>query len=96
MQIKLFRRLRLGFSHLRYHKFRHGFRGILNPLCVCAIKAETAAHYFLRCYFYNTNRYIHMNDLNETDSFFFYTNSKLIDLLLYGNDRLMTKRTATI
>ena len=37
-----------------------------------------------------------MNDLNETDSFFFYTNSKLIDLLLYGNDRLMTKRTATI
>ena len=25
-------RLRLGFSHLRQHKFRNGFRDILNPL----------------------------------------------------------------
>ena len=30
--IKLITRLRLGFSHLREHKFKHNFRGTLNPL----------------------------------------------------------------
>ena len=28
------------------HKFRHGFRDILNPLCPCSIETETTAHYF--------------------------------------------------
>ena len=31
--VKLLTRLRLGFSHLRDHKFKHGFRDISNPLC---------------------------------------------------------------
>ena len=31
--IKLITRLRLGFSHLREHKFKHNFRDTLNPLC---------------------------------------------------------------
>ena len=30
--IKLITRLRLGFSHLREHKFKHNFRDMLNPL----------------------------------------------------------------
>ena len=29
--IKLLMRLRLGFSHLREHKFRHNFADTLNP-----------------------------------------------------------------
>ena len=49
--VKLLTRLRLGFSHFREHKFRHGFRHILNPLFPCSIEAETTAHYFLRCHF---------------------------------------------
>ena len=49
--VKLLTRLRLGFSHLREHKFRHGFRDILNPLCPCSVEAETTAHYFLYCHF---------------------------------------------
>ena len=51
--VKFLTRLRLGFSHLREHKFRHRFRYILNPLCPCSIEAETTANYFLRCYFCN-------------------------------------------
>ena len=39
-------RRRLGFSHLTEHKFRHGFKDILNPLST----AETTIHYSLRCY----------------------------------------------
>ena len=34
--IKLITRLRLGFSHLREHKFKHNFRDTLNPLCSCS------------------------------------------------------------
>ena len=47
--VKLLTRLRLGFSRLCEHKFRHGFRDILNPLCPCDIETETTAHYFLHC-----------------------------------------------
>ena len=32
---KLLTMLRLGFKHLREHKFRHRFRHILIPLCHC-------------------------------------------------------------
>ena len=44
--VKLLTRLRLGSSHLREHKFTHGFRDILNPLCPCSIETETTAHIF--------------------------------------------------
>ena len=41
VRIKLLRKSRLGFSHLREHKFRHGFRDILSYLCLCSIETET-------------------------------------------------------
>ena len=89
-------RLRLGFSHLREHKFRHGFRDILNPLCPCSIKTETTAHHFLCCHFYHANRSALMNELNEIDSSFSTLNeNKFIDLILYGSDKFDDKRTTT-
>ena len=39
VKIKLLTRLRLSFSHLREHKFKHSFRDILNPLFPCSTKA---------------------------------------------------------
>ena len=33
--IKLFARLRVGFSHLKEHKFRHNFVDAINPFCSC-------------------------------------------------------------
>ena len=78
--VKLLTRLRLGFSHFHEDKFRHGFRDILNPLIHCSIEAETTAHYFLRCHFYDGNRSALINELNETDSSFSTLNeSKFID-----------------
>ena len=47
--VRLLNRLRLGFSHLREHKFRHNFADTLNPLCSCSLEMEDAEHYFLRC-----------------------------------------------
>ena len=89
--VKLLTRLRLGFSHLREDKFRHGSRDILNPLCPCSIEAETTADYFLLCNFYNANSSALMNDLNEVDSSFSNENN-FIDLIFYGSDKCDDKK----
>ena len=47
--IRLLNRLRLGFGHLKEHKFRHNFADTLNPLCSCSLETEDTEHYFLRC-----------------------------------------------
>ena len=95
--VKLLTRLRLGFSQIREHKFRYGFRGILNPLCPCSTEAETTAHYFLRCFFYNANRSALMNELNETDSSFSTLNeNKFVDLILYGSDKFDGKKNHNV
>ena len=60
--INMLTRLKLGFSHLREHKFRHGFKDTLSQLCSCSIKAETTTRDFLCCHFYNSNRATLMND----------------------------------
>ena len=91
--VKLLKKLRLDFSHLRKHKFKHGFRDILKPFCPCSIEAETTAHYFLRCHFYNANRSALMNELNEIDSSFSTLNeNNFIDLILHGNDKFDDKK----
>ena len=46
---KLINKLRLGFSNLREHKFRHNFDDTVNPLCPCTFETENTEHFFLRC-----------------------------------------------
>ena len=65
IEIKILTRLRLEFSYLHGHKFRHGFDDTLNPLFPCSTEAENTTHYFLRCHFYNSNRAIVINNLNN-------------------------------
>ena len=43
--LKLLTRLRLGLSHLRYHKFKHNFLDTINPLCSCGSDIETTLHF---------------------------------------------------
>ena len=47
--VKLLTRLRLGLSHLREHKFKHGFQDSLNPIRSCGNDNETSAHCLLPC-----------------------------------------------
>ena len=54
--VKLLTRLRLRFSHLNEHKFRHGFSDTINPMCACRTEIETTEHFLLRCQFYSTQR----------------------------------------
>ena len=53
--IKLLTRLRLGLSHLREHKFKHGFLDSLNPICSCGQNIETSTHFLVPNYYYVPN-----------------------------------------
>ena len=46
-EIKYITRLRLIFSHLRYHKFKHGFLDAVDRLCRCSSAIRNTIHYFL-------------------------------------------------
>ena len=60
---KLLNRLRLGFSHLREHKFRHNFTDTVNPLCSCTLDTESTDHFFLGCQNYVSFRTALMNEV---------------------------------
>ena len=66
--IKLLDRLRVDFSDLNEHKFRHNFADTLNPLCSCSLETESMAHFFLCCRYYNNIRITLMNELIDIDN----------------------------
>ena len=82
--IKLLTRLRLGFSHLSEHKFRHNPAESLNPLCSCSLETESILHFFLRCQNYTTLRRALMTDLkNINDTIMSLNENDLLHVILY-------------
>ena len=65
--IKYLTRIRLGFSHLRYHKFKHGFLDAIDPLCSCSTGIENTVHYFLHCPNFSTARNTFLNEIAIVD-----------------------------
>ena len=51
--VKLLARLRLDFSHLNEHRFRHNFNDTINPMCSWGKGSETTPQYPLRCDLYS-------------------------------------------
>ena len=84
---KLLNRLRLGFSHLREHKFRHNFADTVNPLCSCALETESTDHFFLRCQNYVSFRTALMNELSSINSEVISIDPVLL-VILYGDKML--------
>ena len=41
MAIKYLTRLKLGFIHLKEHKFKHNFQASVDPLCSCGTETDT-------------------------------------------------------
>ena len=84
--VKLLNRLRLNFSHLNEHKFRHGFRDTLNPICECNSEVETTSHYLLRCHLFSTQRSKLLDNINQLDNTILTLSDKEItDILLFGS-----------
>ena len=87
--ICLITRLRLGLSHLREHKFKHGFQDTLNPLCSCGNDVESAEHFLLHCpQFVNERRTLLSTLGNFNCSLLENTSKVLTQTLLFGNTSL--------
>ena len=54
--VKYLTRLRIGFSHLKEHKFKHNFQDSIDPMCSCSSGIETTIHFFLHCGNFNIQR----------------------------------------
>ena len=84
--IKLLTRLRVGLSHLRYHKFKHNFLDTLNPLCSCNIETESTCHYLLHCpFFTNIRNSLLDNIINIIGPITNLTDDDLVQILLFGD-----------
>ena len=66
--LKLLTRLRLGLSHLCYHKFKHNFLDTINPLCSCGSDIETTIHFLLYCPIFMECRNTLLSKISEINS----------------------------
>ena len=95
--IKLLTRLRLGFSHLSEHIFRHNFADSLNPLFSCSLETESTLHFFLRYQNYTTLRRALMTDLkNINDAIMSLNESDLLHVMLYGSKKFESNMDISI
>ena len=84
--VNLLTLLRLQFSHLNEHKFRHGSSNTTNPMCVCRTEVETTEHFLLGCQFYSTQRLELSENLEKVEPKFLSLSVKNQALiLLYGS-----------
>ena len=84
--IKYLTGLRLGFSHLCYQKFRHGFLDAVDPRCSYSTAIENTVHYFLHCPNFSTARNTFLNEIAIVDrSIIDQDEIKIIQTFLYGN-----------
>ena len=51
--VKYLTRLRIGFSHLKEHKFKHNFQDSIDPMCSCSSGIEATIDFFLHCANFN-------------------------------------------
>ena len=86
--LKLLTRLRLGLSHLRYHKFRHNFQDCINPMCDCGLKTETTTHFLLHCLLFQSARQSLLMNIKKIDESILKKHEELITkTLLCGDDK---------
>ena len=95
--LKLLARLRLNFSHLNEHKFRHNFKGTINPMCSCGFEPETTDHYLLRCKLYTNLRLDLLNDIYTINqSLKNFSEDQLANVLLFGSENFTLDANANI
>ena len=86
LEIQILSRLRLQFSHLNEHKFRHGFNDTVNRMCLCGTEVETNEHFLLRCHYFSSQRSELVDNLYNLDlSFSKMNNKEKVAYLLYGS-----------
>ena len=66
--LKLLTRLRIGFSYLKEHKFKHNFQDSIDPLCSCGNDIESTVHFFFHCPNFTTQRQTLLNKLKSINA----------------------------
>ena len=83
--IKYLTRLRIGFSYLKEHKFRHNFQDSVDPMCSCNSGIETTAHFLLQCPNFSTQRQTLFDKIATIDANILRENeNNIINILLFG------------
>ena len=79
--------MRVGFSHLREHNFRHGFLDIVGPICSCHANAvEDTEHYLLNFSNFTNQCTVLFNDLRDISiNYGPLDSSALSRMLSFGN-----------
>ena len=86
--LKFLTRLRLDFSHLNEHRFRHNFQDCLKPLCSYSLETEDTKHYLLHCHHFSQHRIDLINSVKYIfEDFDSLSDNAKKDLLLYGDPR---------
>ena len=87
--INLLTRLRVDFSHLKEHKFRHNFVDAIKPLCSSRNFGESTTHFFLHCTHFSNQILTLINKIKDIDKRIFDKNDSLItQTLLFGDKKL--------
>ena len=89
MGIKILTRLRVGFSHLKEHKFWHNLQVAINPLCTCGNFVESTTHFFLHYTHFSNQRLTLINKIKDINKRIFEKIDPLItQTLLFGDEKL--------
>ena len=66
--VKYLTRLRIGFTHLKVHKFKYNFQDSIDPMRSCSSGIETTINFFLHCTKFNTERQTLFGKIDTTDA----------------------------
>ena len=89
--------MRLSFSNLNEHKFRHNFQNCLNPLCSYSLEIGDTSHYLLHFHHFSHQRIDLMNNVKSVcDDFDSMPDNIKKDLLLFGDSWFDAKKSKSI
>ena len=78
-------RLKIGFSHIKEHKFKHNFQDYVDPFCSCGNDIELTVHSFLHCPNFTTQRQTLLNKLKSINASIMTENeNSFVRTLLFG------------
>ena len=83
--------LRLGLSHLRYHKKAHGFIDTPSDICLCNNGVEDTLHYLFHCSLYTNHRTSLISNVEEilsNNNLNLIININAVETFLYGHPSL--------
>jgi len=94
--IKILTKLRVEFSDLRAHRFRHNFN-CLSPICRCEVEDESNIHYLTVCDVFSEQRInLFASVSGLIPNFNSLSNEEITQYLLYGIKSLKDERNMKI